>query len=67
MVEEYQEWKQKDKGKKELFKRTWIEQEEVKKVEKEINDELLRMPEQRQVRKNNEEGGETPAFSTLIV
>ena len=48
MFEEYQEWKEKDKGKKDLFARTWIEQDHIKKQDKMINDELLRLPEQRQ-------------------
>ena len=30
MFEEYQEWKEKDKGKKDLFARTWIEQDHIK-------------------------------------
>ena len=47
MLEEHQEWREKDKGKKDLFARTWIEQDHVKKQEKIINDELLRLPEQR--------------------
>ena len=45
MLEEHQEWREKDKGKKELFARTWIEQDQIKKQEKTINDELLRLPE----------------------
>jgi|APCry1669189034_1035192.scaffolds.fasta_scaffold666875_1 hypothetical protein len=45
MLEEHQEWREKDKGKKDLFARTWLEQDKVKKQEKTINDELLRLPE----------------------
>ena len=68
MLEEHQEWREKDKGKKDLFARTWIEQDKIKKQEKTINDELLRLPEQRQPKPKDMEGGEqSPKFTTLIV
>jgi len=66
MFEEYQEWKEKDKGKKDLFARTWIEQDHIKKQEKSINDELLRLPEQKQP-KPIDMDGPSPHFSTLLV
>jgi hypothetical protein len=66
MLEEYQEWKEKDKGKKDLFARTWIEQDHIKKQEKTINDELLRLPEQKQP-KPIDMDGPSPRFSTLLV
>ena len=66
MFEEYQEWKEKDKGKKDLFARTWIEQDHIKKQDKSINDELLRLPEQKHP-KPIEMDGPSPHFSTLLV
>ncbi len=45
MLEEHQEWKEKDKGNKDLYRRTWVQQKEIKEQEKQINDELLRFQE----------------------
>ena len=67
MLEEHQEWREKDKGKKELFARTWIEQDKVKKQEKTINDELLRLPEQRQPKPQEMDSPKSPPFTTLLV
>lgn len=47
MFEEHKENSAKDKGRKELFKKTWLMQGEVKRQERQINDELLRQPHQR--------------------
>lgn len=44
MFEEHKENSAKDKGRKDLFKKTWLMQNEVKRQEKQINDELLRQP-----------------------
>lgn len=30
MLEEHQEWREKDKGQKELYRRTWVQQKDVK-------------------------------------
>ncbi len=48
MFEEHLENSAKDKARKELFKKTWVQQSEVKKTERQINDELLRQPHQRE-------------------
>ena len=66
MFEDDQEWKEKDKGKKEFFASTWIEQDRIKKQEKTINDELLRLPEQKHP-KPIDIDGPSPNFSTLLV
>lgn len=62
----------KDKGRKELFKKTWLMQSEVKRQEREINDELLRQPHLQQGKSMllGEEISEQvlkPNFNTLLV
>jgi hypothetical protein len=72
MFEEHIENSNKDKTRKELFKKTWLMQSEVKRQEREINDELLRPPHQVQRKSmllGAEEGEQVlkPHFNTLLV
>lgn len=72
MFEEHMENSSKDKGRKELFKKTWLMQSEVKRQEREINDELLRQPHLQQGKSMllGEEISEQvlkPNFNTLLV
>ena len=72
MFEEHIENSNKDKTRKKLFKKTWLMQSDVKRQEREINDELLRQPHQVQ-RKSMLLGAEEseqmlkPHFNTLLV
>ena len=67
MYEEHKENSAKDKGRKELFKKTWLMQDEVKRQEKQINDELLRLPHQRASTLLEEGDQIKPPYNTLLV
>lgn len=67
MFEEHKENSTKDKCRKELFKKTWLMQGEVKRQEKQINDELLRQPHQRKSVLLEEGDQIKPPYNTLLV
>lgn len=58
MLGENEESAMKDKGRKDVFRRTWLEQMNVKRQEMQINDELLRLP-------HDEVGSDVPADSPM--
>lgn len=46
MIGEHEEAEAKHKGRKEVFRRAWLEQMDIKRQEKQINDELLRVKQE---------------------
>ena len=66
MIEENDEYSAKDKGRKDLFRRTWLEQINVKKQDNDINDELLRKTNPRMTMNIVENRDDGPPFRTLI-
>ena len=63
MVGEADENATKEKGRKEVFKRTWLEQIDIKNQDKQINDELLRLPLNKS---SNPDNYESPTKTSLI-
>jgi hypothetical protein len=66
MIEENDEYSAKDKGRKDLFRRTWLEQMNVKRQKNDINDELLRKTNPRMTINIVEKRDDGPPFRTLI-
>jgi hypothetical protein len=66
MIEENDEYSAKDKGRKDLFRRTWLEQMNVKRQKNDINDELLRKTNPRMTINIAENRDDGPPFRTLI-
>ena len=56
----------KEKGKKAILKRAWLQQMEIKRQEKEINDELLRLPKDRMSPTVNSALYESPIKSLIL-
>lgn len=66
MVGESEETAMKDKGQKDVCRRTWMQQMDIKRQERLINDELLRKPKDSRLEDDIKRDEEMPLRTTLF-